>query len=125
MVYLVQDSDSGFVAKGITTDDATLTAELAATTMALNTLGDTPVWTEAEAGTTTLWGHTVSELQSGVVILRGAPNWSSVTMSMDILEKDGVSYEAAYSAIVVRISCYVHGGLRWQWRKYGHPHCSN
>ena len=70
-VYLVQDSDSGFVAKGITTDDATLTAELAATTMALNTLGDTPVWTDAEAGTTTLWGHRVSNLQSNVSLTLG------------------------------------------------------
>ena len=73
LVYLVQDSGSGFVAKGITsgTDDATLTAELAATTMALNTLGDTPVWTDAEAGTTTLWGHRVSNLQSNVLLAIG------------------------------------------------------
>ena len=34
---------------------------------------------------------------------------------MDILEKDGVSYETAYCTIVVRISCYVNGGLREQW----------
>ena len=79
--YLVQDSGSGFVAKGITsgTDDAALTAELAATTLVAGNLGGTPVWAEAEAGTTTLWGHTVSDLQSNVGMLRGAPNWSSVT----------------------------------------------
>ena len=78
--YLVQDSGSGFVAKGITsgTDDAALTAELAATTLVAGNLGGTPVWAEAEAGTTTLWGHTVSDLQSNVGMLRGAPNWSGV-----------------------------------------------
>ena len=75
-IYLVQDSDSGFVAKGITsgTDDATLTAELAATTEILCNLGDTPVWTAAEAGTTTLWGHTVSDLQSVVIVLLNGKN---------------------------------------------------
>lgn len=72
--YLVQDSGSGFVAKGITsgTDDATLTAEFAATIEAIplpsSNLGGAPVWAEAEAGTTTLWGHTVSDLQTSVSV---------------------------------------------------------
>ncbi|MEE3402508.1 MAG: hypothetical protein VZR73_00310 [Acutalibacteraceae bacterium] len=68
--YLVQYSGGGFVAKGITsgTDDAALTAELAATTLVAGDLGGIPVWAEAEAGTTTLWGHTVSDLQTSVSV---------------------------------------------------------
>lgn len=72
-LYLVQDSASGFVAKAVSGgSDTALSAEFAATAEVVDNLSKTPVITAAEAGTTNLWGHLVSSLQSGVAIANGA-----------------------------------------------------
>ena len=72
-LYLVQDSASGFVAKAVSGggSDTALSAEFAATAEVVDNLAKTPVITAPEAGTTDLWGHLVSSLQSGVAISNG------------------------------------------------------
>ena len=72
-LYLVQDSASGFVAKAVSGggSDTALSAEFAATAEVVDNLAKTPVVTAPEAGTTDLWGHLVSSLQSGVAISNG------------------------------------------------------
>ena len=52
--------------------DTALSAEFAATAEVVDNLAKTPVVTAPEAGTTDLWGHLVSSLQSGVAISNGA-----------------------------------------------------
>lgn len=73
-LYLVQDSASGFVAKAVSGggSDTALSAEFAATAEVVDNLAKTPVITVPEAGTTNLWGHLVSSLQSDVAISNGA-----------------------------------------------------
>ena len=72
-LYLVQDSDSGFVAKAVSGgSDTALSAEFAATAEVVDNLSKTPVFVEPEAGTTNLFGHLVSSLQTGVTISNGA-----------------------------------------------------
>ena len=73
-LYLVQDSASGFVAKAVSGggSDTALSAEFAATVEVVDNLAKTPVIAAPEAGTTNLWGHLVSSLQSDVAISNGA-----------------------------------------------------
>lgn len=73
-LYLVQNSASGFVAKAVSAgaSDTALSAEFAATAEVVDNLARTPVITAPEAGTTNLWGHTVSSLQTGVTVANGA-----------------------------------------------------
>ena len=72
-LYLVQESSGSFIAKAISGgSDTALSTEFAATAEVSGTLSATPVLTAAEAGTTNLWGHLVSSLQSDVVIGNGA-----------------------------------------------------
>lgn len=72
-LYLVQDSAGGFIAKAVSGgSDTALSAEFAATAEVVDNLAKTPVITAPEAGTTNLWGHLVSSLQSGVTISNGA-----------------------------------------------------
>ena len=72
-LYLVQDSASGFVAKAVSGgSDTALSAEFAATAEVVDNLAKTPVIVAPEEGTTNLWGHLVSSLQSGVAISNGA-----------------------------------------------------
>lgn len=73
-LYLVQDSASGFVAKAVSGggSDTALSAEFAATAEVVDNLAKTPVIAAPEAGTTNLWGHLVSSLQSDVAISNGA-----------------------------------------------------
>lgn len=72
-LYLVQNSAGGFIAKAVSGgSDTALSAEFAATAEVVDNLAKTPVITAPEAGTTDLWGHLVSSLQSGVTITNGA-----------------------------------------------------
>lgn len=72
-LYLVQNSAGGFIAKAVSGgSDTALSAEFAATAEVVDNLAKTPVITAPEAGTTDLWGHLVSSLQSGVTIANGA-----------------------------------------------------
>ena len=73
-LYLVQNSAGGFIAKAVSSgaSDTALSAEFAATAEVVDNLAKTPVITAPEAGTTNLWGHLVSSLQSGVTVSNGA-----------------------------------------------------
>lgn len=70
----LKDSASGFVAKAVSGggSDTALSAEFAATVEVVDNLAKTPVIAAPEAGTTNLWGHLVSSLQSDVAISNGA-----------------------------------------------------
>lgn len=88
-LYLVQDSASGFVAKAVSGgSDTALSAEFAATAEVVDNLAKTPVTAAPEAGTTSLWGHTVSSLQSGVSVSNGAITGTLSYINSGALKRD-------------------------------------
>ena len=89
-LYLVQDSAGGFIAKAVSSgaSDTALSAEFAATAEVVDNLAKTPVIAATEAGTTNLWGHLVSSLQSGVTISNGAITGSLSYINSGALKRD-------------------------------------
>lgn len=88
-LYLVQDSAGGFIARAVSGgSDTALSAEFAATAEVVDNLAKTPVITAPESGTTNLWGHTVSSLQTGVAIANGAITGSLSYINSGALKRD-------------------------------------